>query len=164
MQELRVFLGVVAVALAACGGTAVGGDSDDTSGGTTGETSGTTSSATTTGGGTTGGSTGGSTGGGQQCGPGSVDMDDPCEVCVLENCAPEALACCQQEGCLDIIACAQETGCSGIDCYTPETCQSAIDAAGGPTIATQYAQPLGECALTSCTEKCGGAGAGGGGM
>lgn len=162
MQELRILVGVVAVALAACGGSAVGGETDESSGSTSGETSAATSGATT---GTTGGGmTGGTTGGGPQCGPGSVDMNDPCEVCVLENCAPEALACCQQEGCLGIIACAQETGCSGIDCYTPETCQAAIDAAGGPTIATEFAQPLGECALTSCTDKCGGAGAGGGGM
>jgi hypothetical protein len=93
-------------------------------------------------------------GGDAQCGPGSVSQDDPCEVCVVEQCATEAYACCMQEGCLDIIDCARQTGCDGINCYSPDACQNEIDAAGGPGVATQYAMPLGDCAASKCTEAC----------
>jgi hypothetical protein len=96
------------------------------------------------------------------CGVGSIDMNDPCEVCVATSCTMQALACCQQPGCLDIVRCAQEKGCSGIDCYAPETCKDVIDKAGGPAVATMYAKPLGDCALASCKDKCGGGGGAGG--
>lgn len=101
---------------------------------------------------TSGGSTGSGT---QECGASNIDPDDPCEVCVATSCTTEALNCCNQEGCLDIISCAQETGCDGIDCYSPDTCQAVIDAAGGPSIAVEYAQPLGDCALSKCEAECG---------
>lgn len=95
-----------------------------------------------------------SSGGGAQCGPGSVDQADECEVCVLQECANEAYECCMHEGCLDIIDCARDTSCDGFECYTPEKCQSVIDAAGGPNIALNFAQPLGDCALAKCSESC----------
>jgi len=97
------------------------------------------------------------TGGGEieECGPSSIDPDDPCELCVATSCTTEALACCEQPGCLDIISCAQDTGCSGLDCYAPETCKDVIDSAGGPITATQFAQPLGDCAIANCSAECG---------
>ena len=94
-------------------------------------------------------------GGSDSCTAASVNMDDPCEVCVVTSCTAEALACCKTSGCLDIVACAQETGCSGVDCYQPDTCQSVIDASGGVEVAIGYAAPLGECAVANCAAECG---------
>ena len=108
-----------------------------------------TGSTTSTGSGSTS-----SGGGGDQCGPGSINSSDACEVCVATKCTAEALACCQQTGCLDIVFCAQETGCDGIACYSPDTCQEVIDNAGGPGVALNFAQPLGDCAIESCSAEC----------
>ncbi len=93
-------------------------------------------------------------GDGAECGPGSINMADACEVCILEECTTEAYDCCMQDGCLDIIDCARETQCGGIDCYAPEKCQEEIDAAGGPTVGTTYAMPLGDCAASKCAADC----------
>ncbi len=133
------------VAPVACAAETVGpviddstdGDADDA-----GSTSAATSASST------------SSGGGAKCGPGSIDQADECEVCVLQQCANEAYECCMHEGCLDIIDCARDTSCDGFDCYTPEKCQSVIDAAGGPNVALNLAQPLGDCARTKCVEFC----------
>lgn len=149
---------VVLTAASACSGTTddqagAGGSTADasqsaSSGGTTDG-----SSSVSTGSGDTSSTTSGGSG---KCTAASVNMDDPCEVCVVTSCTAESVACCEQEGCLDIIACAQATGCSGVDCYTPETCQKVIDEAGGVAIAVNFAAPLGECALANCATECGG--------
>lgn len=88
-----------------------------------------------------------------ECGPASINQDDPCEVCIGTKCTAEALACCEQEGCLDVVFCAAANECNGIDCYAPDMCQAEIDAAG-LEVATTYAQPLGDCALVECEMEC----------
>ena len=118
------------------------------------EQSGSSGSGTSTSGGAE--TSGGESSGGNSCGPSSVNKDDPCEVCVVSNCAMLALACCNKTGCMDIIDCAQETQCDGIECYSTDTCKDVIDAAGGADIALNYAQPLGDCALEKCAAECGG--------
>jgi hypothetical protein len=98
----------------------------------------------------------GSTGSGTQgleCGPSSINQDDPCELCIGTKCTAEALACCEQDGCLDVVFCAAENGCNGIDCYAPDKCQAEIDAAG-LEVATTYAQAMGDCALAECAMEC----------
>jgi len=120
----------------------VSDESPDDDGAVTDSTSAATSASST------------SSGGGAECGPGSIDQGDECEVCVLQECANEAYECCIHEGCLDIIDCARDTACDGFDCYTPEKCQSVIDAAGGPNIALNFAQPLGDCARAKCSDVC----------
>jgi hypothetical protein len=112
------------------------------------------------------GNEGGSQGFTDECGPGAINQEDPCELCIASQCTAEALACCMHEGCLDVVRCAAENGCSGIDCYAPEKCQAEIDAAG-IDVAQEYAAALGACAVESCQTEClpegaGGAGAGGG--
>ena len=92
-----------------------------------------------------------------QCNASGVNQDDPCELCIAQECTVEALACCQQPGCLDVVRCAAETECGGIDCYAPDKCQAEIDAAG-LDVAQEYAQPLGDCALANCADACGQAG------
>ncbi|MBM4375286.1 MAG: hypothetical protein FJ095_09390 [Deltaproteobacteria bacterium] len=153
--------GVIAVLVSgviACGGStegasgAGGGSSADelsasAATGTSGSASGNSSSVSGTG--------SGASGGGAQCTAASVDMNDPCEVCVVTSCTAEALACCQNEGCLDIVACAQEKGCAGVDCYQEDTCKQVIDDAGGVQIAVGFAAPLGECAVENCAAECG---------
>ncbi len=149
-------------ALLGCGGT-TDGDATTGAGGASADmgqmtaTSGSDSSGSgSTGSGTTSSAEASTTsGGGDQCTAASVNMDDPCEVCVVTSCTAEALACCQNDGCLDIVACAQEKGCSGADCYQPDTCQKVIDDAGGIQIAIGYAAPLGECAFENCAAECG---------
>jgi len=147
-------LGTVALVLsaAACGGSAVDESAKGAGCGAPGVTSSTTTTAT---GGTSesDSTTSGNTSG--TCTAGAVNMDDLCEVCVVKSCTQEALACCQHEGCLDVIACAQKTGCDGVNCYAPDTCQKEIDAAGGPSVALEFASPLGECALGNCADACG---------
>ena len=88
------------------------------------------------------------------CGADAVNMDDPCEVCIASQCTAEALACCQQPGCLDVVYCAAEHGCDGVDCYTPDKCQTEIDAAG-VEVAMNEATDLGACAVESCATECG---------
>ena len=88
-----------------------------------------------------------------ECGPASINQDDACEVCIGTKCTAEALACCEKEGCLDVVFCAAANECNGIDCYAPDKCQAEIDAAG-LEVATTYAQPLGDCALTECATEC----------
>jgi hypothetical protein len=90
---------------------------------------------------------------GGQCNAGGVNQDDPCELCIAQECTVEALACCQQPGCLDVVRCAADTECGGIDCYAPDKCKTEIDAAG-LDVAQEYAQPLGDCALTNCADAC----------
>lgn len=90
---------------------------------------------------------------GAECGPASINQDDACEVCIGTKCTAEALACCEQEGCLDVVYCAAANECNGIDCYAPDKCQAEIDAAG-LEVATTYAQPMGDCALTECATEC----------
>lgn len=145
-----------ALAIAACGSDdpePQGGGGDDSGNGGTAETMSTGSGAST------------GTGTSAECGPAGVNQDDPCEVCIATSCTQQALACCQQPGCLDVVRCAAEKGCGGIDCYAPDKCQAEIDAAG-LDVAQNYAAPLGECALASCAEACGqtGGGGAGGGM
>jgi len=94
-----------------------------------------------------------SSSGGMECGPTSINQDDPCEVCIGTKCTAAALACCEQEGCLDVVFCAAANECNGIDCYSPDKCQEEIDAAG-LEVATTYAQPLGDCALSECAMEC----------
>lgn len=148
----------VALAAGACGGTAVD-ESGLGAGGAAGESSASgtvgVTGATSAGSGVPSGAATTTSGGGGKCTAGAVNMDNPCEVCVVTSCTQEALACCQHEGCLGIIACAQMTGCTGIDCYTPDMCQKEIDAAGGPGVALEFAGPLGTCAIESCGKICG---------
>ena len=100
-----------------------------------------------------GGTTSNNGGGGLECGPASINQDDACEVCIGTKCTAEALACCEQDGCLDVVFCAAANDCDGIDCYAPDKCQAEIDAAG-LDVATTYAQPLGDCALSECATEC----------
>ncbi|MBM4359226.1 MAG: hypothetical protein FJ096_14070 [Deltaproteobacteria bacterium] len=154
---MRGILVVAASGAVACGGTTADESGSGGASADMGQTSSASSGSGSSGSGesATGGGTGATSGGGAQCTAASVNMDDPCEVCVVTSCTAEALACCQNEGCLDIVACAQETGCSGADCYQPETCQKVIDDAGGIQIAVGYAAPLGECAFENCATECG---------
>ncbi len=154
IRHIFVFASVAAaLAIAACGSEAPepggSGDEDPGAGGAAATMS--TGAGESTGSGTS-----------QACGPASVNQDDPCEVCIATSCTQQALACCQQPGCLEVVRCAAETGCGGIDCYAPDKCQAEIDAAG-IDVAQTYAVPLGECALESCAEACGQTGSGGAG-
>ena len=97
----------------------------------------------------------GTSDGGPSCGPSSVDPNDACEICIATKCTLEALACCEQEGCLEVVRCAAASGCSGIDCYAPDKCQAEIDAAG-IDVAQSFAQPLGDCAIAQCETECAG--------
>lgn len=153
------------MATVACGDSGSGGSSAGGGG------SGATGSGAAGSGAAGPGSTGPGTGGGMECGPGSIDMNDACEVCAGNNCTAEALACCEKPGCLDVIACVQMTMCDTENpvgpngCYTPENCQAEIDVAG-LDVAMGEATALGECAAANCATECGlgGAGGAGGGM
>ena len=137
----------LAMGLVACGG----GDGSGTegSGASDGGTgTGSSSSSSSTGSGT---STGSSSS--EECGPSSVNQDDPCEVCIAQSCTSEALACCQAPGCLDVVYCAAETGCNGIECYADDKCKAEIDAAG-LDVAQSQAQTLGDCAIANCEMEC----------
>ncbi|MBW2456386.1 MAG: hypothetical protein JRI68_17835 [Deltaproteobacteria bacterium] len=104
---------------------------------------------------TTSGSSTSSSGMSEECGPSSVDTDDPCETCAAIQCMDEALACCNTPGCLDIIDCGREKGCSGIDCYADDKCKDVIDGAGGLGDATNNAMILADCSAMSCPDECG---------
>jgi hypothetical protein len=161
-RTLLVSFSVAIFGAAACGGSVAGGGSTGEPEGAAND-DGAQNNGSTSGGddglGTSTGAASGSTGSGDnggQCTAGSVDLNDPCQVCVVTKCTAEAKACCEQNGCLDIIACARETGCDGAGCYAPDTCQKQIDAAGGITVALEFAQPLGDCAIANCQADCGG--------
>ena len=129
---------------AACGGDV--SESDDSADGQDDVT--TNDDSETTGGGNN--NTGGEEG---TCGVGAVNAEDACELCIASQCTTEALACCEQEGCLDVVRCAADSGCNGYDCYAPDMCQAEIDAAG-IEVATTYAQALGDCAIEKCEVEC----------
>ena len=104
---------------------------------------------------TTSGSSTSSSGISEECGPSTVDQDDPCETCAAIKCMAEALACCETPGCLDIIDCGLEKGCNGIDCYADDMCKAEIDAAGGIGDATNNALVLVDCSSMNCAAECG---------
>jgi hypothetical protein len=87
------------------------------------------------------------------CGSEPVDPADACIGCVARRCPGQALACCNQPGCIDVVRCAQKHKCSSIDCFQPDKCKKEIDAAG-IDVALEHAKPLGECAALHCSAEC----------
>jgi hypothetical protein len=184
MSKARSFSVKLVVIVAAFGAAALaqacGSDEDDgetaDGSGASGATGGTGATGNT-GSGATGNTGTGATGGGA---PANVDCpaepgDDACLVCAQTNCAAEVMACCDQDaeasamgelGCYDVVACARESACSGTaECL--EACGPEITAAG-IEVATDIAQPLGDCIIAAvdagmCPDCMGAGGAGGGG-
>lgn len=174
-NSLVVVILAAAMASLGCGDSGSGGNSNlGGSGGSGGSGTGAAGS------GAAGpGSTGPGSGGAMECGPASIDMNDPCEVCAGTKCTDAALTCCEQTnaaaemgklGCLDIIACVQETGCDSANpnaadgCLQPSPtgCNETIMNAG-LAVALGEASALGDCVQTECAAECGIGGAGGAG-
>ncbi len=172
----RLFVVMLAAGMASlgCGDSGSGGSGTGAGGSGSGASGSGASGSGAAGPGSTGPGTG--AGGVMECGPGGIDMNDPCEVCAATNCTEAALACCEQTnaaaamgkmGCLDIIACVQETGCNSEAPMDPDGClqpspvgcnETIMDA--GIAVALGEASALGDCVTMQCATECGIGGAG----
>jgi hypothetical protein len=144
ISTLTLALGAFAACGGDDGGEDLGGQGSASKGGQSDDDGGSSE------GGSTSSSNNGTT---EACGPSAINQDDACEMCIATSCTAAAIECCEHDGCLDVVFCAAENACNGIDCYAPDMCQDEIDAAG-LDVATNYAQALGDCALTECEAEC----------